>query len=586
MPELSIYDYIVIAVYFLFMSSIGLITKKMITNTSDYFRGGGKMLWWMAGSSAFMTQFSAWSFTGAASEAYRNGFIVLTIFFANALGFAGNAFYFAPKFRQMRVVTPIQAVRQRYGSTSEQFFTWLQIPVGTLQAGIWLYGLAIFISSVFGLPLIPTIAVVGTIVVVNSLLGGSWAVVASDFMQTVILMLIAIVTAVFSLIDVGGPSELVAKFPAKHIILGNDYNYAGLIVAWMALMFVNQFCKTNQMIEASRYLNAKDSKNARKAALLSMTLFIVGPVLWFIPPMVSRIRYPDLEAVFPQLGEKATEAAYVAIAMDTLPMGMVGLLVAGMFAATISSMDSGLNRNAGILVKNFYLAVINENATEKSQMIVAKVLTILLGCITVGAAIFYNSLKDFGLFDLMLMMGALISLPMAVPLILGLLIKRTPDWAAWSTTLLGLGCSYLVKFHFNAAWYSETFDLGFTGREDSYFNVAHGVLINVTIPTIFYLCTMFFYKEPTPKRKVLLDEYWNNLDTPVLSDNDDAEATSDAAQGSILGGLAGAYGTFVMLLCLVPNDMAGRSAFFFSGTALIGLAALLYKSTRAKKKLS
>ncbi|MCH6257363.1 Na+:solute symporter [Puniceicoccaceae bacterium K14] len=582
MPELSIYDYIVIAVYFMFMLSIGFITKRMITNTSDYFRGGGKMLWWMAGASAFMTQFSAWSFTGAASEAYKNGFIILTIFLANALGFAGNAFYFAPKFRQMRVVTPIQAVRQRYGSTSEQFFTWLQIPVGTLQAGIWLFGLAIFISSVFGFPLEPTIVVVGFIVTLNSLLGGSWAVVASDFMQTVILMLIAIVTAIFSLMDVGGPANLVAEFPAKHIILGNDYNYAGLIVAWMALMFVNQFCKTNQMIEASRYLNAKDSKNARKAALLSMTLFIVGPVLWFIPPMVSRVKYPDLTEVFPQLGEKATEAAYVAIALDTLPMGMIGLLVAGMFAATISSMDSGLNRNAGILVKNFYLAVVNKNATERSQMIVAKVLTVLLGCITVGAAIFYNSLKNFGLFDLMLTVGALISLPMAVPLILGIIIKKTPDWSAWSTALLGLCCSYMIKFHFNAAWYSETFDLGFTIREGAYFNVAQGVLVNVTIPTIFYLCTTFFYKEPSEKRKEVLDEYWDNLDTPVLSEDTAEEAESDAAQGSILGGLAGAYGTFVLLLCLVPNDMAGRTAFLLSGLALITLGGLLYKSTRPK----
>ena len=75
------YDYGVIALYFGFMVLIGYVFRTFITNTSDYFRGGGSMLWWMTGSSAFMMAFSAWTFTGAASSAYLHGpLMVMTIF--------------------------------------------------------------------------------------------------------------------------------------------------------------------------------------------------------------------------------------------------------------------------------------------------------------------------------------------------------------------------------------------------------------------------------------------------------------------------------------------------------------------------
>lgn len=71
------------------------------------------MLWWMVGATAFMTQFSAWTFTGAAGRAFSDGFVVVILFLANAFGYFLNYIYFAPKFRQLRVVTAIEAIRQR-----------------------------------------------------------------------------------------------------------------------------------------------------------------------------------------------------------------------------------------------------------------------------------------------------------------------------------------------------------------------------------------------------------------------------------------------------------------------------------------
>ena len=75
------YEYLVIAGYFLLIIGIGFAFKSMAKNsTSDYFRGGGRMLWWMVGSTAFMAQFSAWTFTGAAGKAFSDGFAISLVF--------------------------------------------------------------------------------------------------------------------------------------------------------------------------------------------------------------------------------------------------------------------------------------------------------------------------------------------------------------------------------------------------------------------------------------------------------------------------------------------------------------------------
>ena len=90
--NLTLWDSAVLAFYVVFMFVIGFVYKSFSSDSSDYFRGGGSMLWWMVGASAFMTQFSAWTFTGAAGKAYTDGALVAMIFFGNAVGYLLNYF--------------------------------------------------------------------------------------------------------------------------------------------------------------------------------------------------------------------------------------------------------------------------------------------------------------------------------------------------------------------------------------------------------------------------------------------------------------------------------------------------------------
>jgi Na+/proline symporter len=582
---LTLYDHAAVALYFAFMVLIGFAFRSFVKNTSDYFRGGGRMFWWMTGSSAFMTTFSAWTFTGAASSAYLNGPLVLVIFMGNVAGYLVNYFFFAARFRQLRIITPIQAMRDRFGPVSEQFFTWAYVPTNVLQGGIWLGGLSIFCSAVFGINLEVTILVTGAVVLLVSLLGGSWAVVASDFMQVLVLLPISIVLAVYALVEIGGPSELIARFPADSL-LGNDIHYSTIVAFWICAVLVQKLLTTNNLIDSYRYLTARDTANARKGALLAATLFLVGPIIWFIPPMVAAVRHPDLASEFPQLGNRTSEAAYVVMGMDLLPMGMIGVLVAAIFAATMSSMDSGLNRNAGILIKNFYQPIFRPKAGDGELLFAGKAVTVLLGALIILAAIWQVRFKTLGLFDVLLQFVALIGIPLNVPFFWGAVIKRTPDWSGWSTTVLGFCLSLVLKLFFDASWLDGFLDLDppLSIRESNDYLFIVAVFVNTLIPSLWFLGSRFFYREPTGQRKEDVDRMFHNMRTPVVVEDAEVKGT-DVSQSRLLGRFSMAYGLFLCAFALIPNNMAGRIAFLFCGGLLVAIGlALRLASRRALRR--
>ena len=216
---MTTYDYAVLGFYFVYMLAISWFCRRFITNVSDYFRSGGQVVWWMAGGSAFMVTFSAWTFTGAASRAYSDGWPVTVIYLGNAIGFIFGFFYFAARLRQLRVITAMQAVRARFGKTNEYFFTWLSLCLRLVYAGIWLYGLGVFFSAAFDMDIVTTILTAGGTVIAIALMGGSWAVVASDFIQVLILMPVTLVAAVLAVVRLGGPVSFIHQLRPTHLNL-------------------------------------------------------------------------------------------------------------------------------------------------------------------------------------------------------------------------------------------------------------------------------------------------------------------------------------------------------------------------------
>jgi solute:Na+ symporter, SSS family len=583
MTKLSQYDYWVIGFYFVYMAIIGWVCRKFIRNTSDYFRGGGKMLWWMVGSSAFMVSFSAWTFTGAAGKAFEDGPVVMVIFLGNALGFFFNYLLFAQRFRQMRAVTALQAVRARFGAGNEQFFTWLQIPLGVLYAGIWLNALSVFLAAALGFDLRQTIIVTGVVVLIMAVVGGSWAVVAGDFVQMLILMPAAIVAAFLAISHVGGWSTFVSRLPS-HYFNWSEVARSEIIWLWIIAVVIQKFVSTNNLLEASRYLNAKDGREARWAGMLGCVLFLVGPVVWFIPPMVARITHGDLATLFPHL-KQPSEAAYVATCLDTMPAGMVGLIISGIFAATMSSMDAGLNKNAGFFVKNFYHVVVRPTAKDSEQLLVSKIATLIMGLLVILAALKFSTLKSLKLFDLMLQFGALVALPYSVPLVWGVLIKRAPAWAGWSTVLVGFATSLWASQYLTPQWLSGVMGGGeLNSREGADWTMLCGVLLNTLVGSAWFLGCCLFHRKRSEAERKRVDEFFTQMKTPVDFQKEIGE-DNDAQQCELLGLLCLIYGGFVALLVLIPNPLGGRMALLACAGMVLIVGALLHLKARKLKKI-
>src|SRR5688572_155831 len=582
-PTLSPADYGVLVFYFVFMLSMGWVFKRFIKNTSDYFRSGGEMLWWIVGAGAFMTSFSAVTFTGMAGKAYLDGPVVLIIFIGNAVGFFFNWLYFAPAFRQMRCVPSMEAVRKRFGRANEQFFTWIQIPTGILYAAIWLNGLGVFVAAAFGWNLQFTIIVTGAVVVIMSVLGGSWSTTASDFVQLLLLMPITLVAAVLALMHVGGIGNFVEQVP-QHFWRWDQVADSNLIGLWLIAMLVQKFVSNNNLTDASRYLAVKDSRHARKAALLGMICFIVGPAVWFIPPMVARVTHPDLSATFPQL-RNPQDASYFAIAMATMPAGMVGLLLSGIFAATMSSMDSGLNRNAGFFIKNFYEVVWRPKATERELMVASVVSTLVMGVMVIAAGLWFASLSNLPIFNLMVNFGGWVALPISIPLILGMFVKRAPQWAGWTTVLVGLAASYVTNRFLNDEWAASLVGHTLNKREADDWAQLAGILMNVVVGTSWFMLTPLLARTRSEVEIERVELFFRELRTPVDFEAEEGGAGSDNLQAKVMGLLCLIYGGFITLLALIPNPLVGRLAFVFCGLVMFGVGWLLRRASKAKRPL-
>jgi SSS family solute:Na+ symporter len=574
------YDYAVLVFYLGYMLAISWVFRRFVHNVSDYFRGGGKALWWMVGGSAFMMSFSAWTLTGAASKAYSDGWPIITIYVANSVGFLVNALHFAPKFRQMRVVTGIEAVRLRFGRASEQVFTWLQMPLGTLQSTLHLNAVAVFFSAVFGFDLSVTIIVLGLIVLTVALLGGSWAVIAGDFIQMLILMPVCLTITVLAIVHLGGFGGFLGKIPAGHLDFSRVLN-SDFLGLWCMAMLLKQFISTNNLLDANRYLSVKDSRHARWAGFLGSGLYLLGIVVWFVPPMAARALFPDLHGQFPTLPHPE-EASFIAITRAVAPVGMLGLLVSGIFAATMSAMDAGLNKSAGIFIKNFYQPVLRPQAEDRALLRAGKVVTLCLGIIIILVALRLSQLKQFNLFIQMQRISILIGIPITVPLVLALVIKRTPPWSAWSTVLVGFAGSLLIDTYLPPEWAAQFFGHAAPDADTAeYWRQGVQLLGNVLLGSLWFLCTTLFWKNTAPERRASIEEFLVRLDTPInFAQEEGAGAANDARQAGAVGWLALAYGTFVCLLALVPNPPSGRLAFLGCGGLVLTVGVALLRVSR------
>ena len=429
-------DYVVIAVYMALMLAIGFYSARFNRGASDYFKGGNRIPWLVAGLSSFMSGFSAWTFTGAAGLAYRHGVVAILLYVGNAATFLLGYFVFAVRWRRARISTVMEYLVDRFDEGTRQAFSWTTVFFQLFTGASMLYGLGLFVASTSGLPLTWTIVGCGAVILAYCVVGGLWAVVITDFLQAVILMPFTLVMFFASLARVGGLGGLLAALPPEMKSLAHPANGWVYVLSWTIMVSFGY----NTAAMAQRYFSVDDERSAKKVALLCFALFVLGAFIWFVPPLAMRVLYPDLRAVWPGYANPH-EASYAVAALTLLPTGLVGIMLAAMFSATMSSLSGLFNMHSAVISKDIYQTLFARKAGERELLIVGWIATFGVGAaITAIAAAM--AARGASIFEVMLTFNTVMSLAYGPPALLGLVVRRTPSWSGLASFLVGLvlGC--------------------------------------------------------------------------------------------------------------------------------------------------
>jgi len=487
MNSVNTVDYVVIGLYAGLMVLVGLYVMRFNRSAAEYFRGGSRVPWLVAGLSCFMSGFSAWTFTGAAGVAYRAGIAATGLYVGNALSFLLGYFVFAQRWRRSRITTVMEYLTGRFNQATHQTFSWTTILFQLFTSASTLYGLSLFVSSACGFPVTWTILGAGALIVFYCMLGGLWAVVVTDFLQASILMPFCLVLVIASLARVGGIGGLWHSLPPEATTLHVSGEFGWIyLVSWTIMVSFGY----NTSAMAQRYFSVDTEKSARKVAMLCCGLFFVGAFLWFIPPMAMRVIYPNLRTVWPSLANP-NEGAYAVASLTLLPHGLIGVMLAAMFSATMANLSAQFNLKSAILTKDLYQALLRKNAGDRELLVVGWITTFLIGgATTIIATVMAASGQS--VFQVMLTFNTLISLAYGPPALLGLAMRRTPPWSGLASFSVGLVLGILGAFVYHWSLIQQ---------------------VAYIIPASFgiFLLSMLFDRGDTPARAQL----FKNLNTPI-----------------------------------------------------------------------
>ena len=491
--------------------------------------------------------------------AYRAGIAATGLYVGNALSFLLGYFVFAQRWRRSRITTVMEYLTGRFNQATHQTFSWTTILFQLFTSASTLYGLSLFVSSACGFPVTWTILGAGALIVFYCMLGGLWAVVVTDFLQASILMPFCLVLVIASLARAGGIAGLWHSLPPEATTLHVSGEFGWIyLVSWTIMVSFGY----NTSAMAQRYFSVDTEKSARKVAMLCCGLFFVGAFLWFIPPMAMRVIYPNLRTVWPSLANP-NEGAYAVASLTLLPHGLIGVMLAAMFSATMANLSAQFNLKSAILTKDLYQALLRKNAGDRELLVVGWITTFLIGgATTIIATVMAASGQS--VFQVMLTFNTLISLAYGPPALLGLAMRRTPPWSGLASFSVGLVLGILGAFVYHWSLIQQ---------------------VAYIIPASFgiFLLSMLFDRGDTPARAQL----FKNLNTPINVETelkDSPDFTVPVFR--FLSRTICCIGTLSLLLLLSTPSEQRSTVLWFALLTLAGGASLYLVRGEASGKAS
>ena len=424
--QISILDWIIIFSFFAVFILIGFVTsKKSGKNSKEFFLSGRNMPWWMLGISMVATTFSADTPNLVTNIVRENGVSGNWQWWAFLLTGMMTVFFYAKLWRRSKVLTDLEFYELRYSGNPAKFlrafraiylgvFFNVMIMASVCLAGIKIGGVLLNLSP------FECVFYSSVITVFYSSLGGLRSVVITDLIQFVLAMVGSIWACIYilNLNDIGGLQSLInnplvidklAFFPE----LSDKETFLTILiipiaVQWWAVWYPGAEPGGGGYI-AQRMLSAKDEKNAIYSTLLfNVAHYALRPWPWILIALSSLIIYPtltDISSAFPLVDESiiGNDIAYPAM-LYLLPSGLLGLVLASLIAAFMSTISSHLNWGASYISLDFYKRFINKKASEKQIVLVGRISTIFLMII---AGFFALNLSDaLGAFQILLQIGA------------------------------------------------------------------------------------------------------------------------------------------------------------------------------------
>lgn len=505
--KLTLIDWLVVVAYFALNIGIGLYYRRRATkNTDEYFVGGRKVSWWLAGTSMVATTFAADTPLAVTGLVALYGIAGNWLWWNMLLSSMLTVFFFARLWRRSGVMTDVEFAEIRYAGKPAAFLRgfraiYLGLPINCIIMAWVNLAMVKILMVIFPDLTIPFLGVfdakISALVIVFammlltasiSVLSGLWGVLVTDMFQFVLKMGMVIVLAVFAVHAVGGIGAMKEQLETVDAAKGGGsvLSFVPEIGSqWMPFISFFTFLAVNWWATwypgaepggggyvAQRMLSAKDEKNSLLATLwFTIAHYAVRPWPWILAALASLILYPNL---------KDKESGFVQLIVDpnVFPVALRGLMVAAFAAAYMSTIATQLNWGASYLVNDGYRRFVNKSASEKQYVRVSQIATLLLMIASCFVTYYQNSIADA--WKLLIGIGA----GTGSVFILRWFWWRINAWSEVSAMLASLVTSLALT-------YSKAFD------PDNPEQFAYATLITVSVSTVVWVAVTFLTK-PEP----------------------------------------------------------------------------------------
>jgi len=547
-------DILMIAGYFVLMLGIGAYFYNRMRRMKDFFSGGNRIPWWLSGVSFYMSSFSVAAFVFYPGLCYRYGWVGITLLWVAIPATIFSVMLFAVRWRRARIDSPVEYLEARYSPFLRQLFAWHGIPVRMVDDGIKLTATATFISVCADVSLTNSILAAGIIILIYTFMGGLWAVTVTDFIQFVVLAVGVIIILPLSIAKAGGINTVLTEVPEGFFRLTSaEYGWSYIIP--LVLMYALAWSSINWSL-IQRYYCVPRERDALKVGWLVVALYVIGPPLMFFPAIAARQFIPELE----DAGQ-----IYPLLCTQLLPAGMLGLAVAAMFAATMSTLSSDYNVCAGVLTNDVYRRLIRPGASQKELVLVGRLMTLLVGIVALLTAILMSRGAAEGLFSKMVTLFGLATAPVAVPMLLGLVSRRFTNGSAVLGCVLGLAVG-LSLFLFGPK--DELTIAGLTLKMEIV------LILSTAAVTLAVMIVVSAVAPASAAVQARTDEFLRRIKIPIgdLPEDEDATSTEGAFSPFRVVGIS--VGLIGLLLLGVLPWITGRTETLLAGGIAVFLAVV------------